>query len=265
MRKEVIALLLAAGCGHAQVIRVEPEIRPDVRPLPTVDLSDVNDEQFKPDPMPMVDKAIRDRAADLAWAKSGKEPASKAKPAGEAGATKEDPRLLVAKAQNEATMVPRKGDCVGGVCKYRFRKGDTYLVYGCHNATVLIELAPGEHFNDKDDRPSIAEGWRHNVVESGDGHGNIVDVVTLLQDTSDPKPELAWFTTNVATYLLQLEAAAPGETRCMRGLQFVHEQRELRRLIRDAEMREDAQSSGGEAAAPAPTSLSAQYTIEVLP
>lgn len=256
MRAKFAALLVVAGCASGPTIRVEESIKPDVRVLPEVDESDVSARQFRPDPLLQVDKALRhDREADrrlLAGKDDPPKPEAK-------GANEKDPRLVIAEAQAAGTNVPEEGDCDGGLCKYRFRKGEEYLVYGCYRTDVLIELAPGEKYKD-DQRKRIAEGWAHDLTEAGDARGNVVQVLVLRQRTDHPAVQRAWFTSNVGTYYLRLEAADPDESRCMRGLTFSHPQRELRRLMADAE-RESARDNADSSPA---KMLSAQYTIEVI-
>jgi type IV secretory pathway VirB9-like protein len=252
----VAALLLVAGCASGPTIRVEEPIRPDVRVLPEVDESGVSERQFQPDPLLQVDKALRhDREADRRLLAGKDDPA---KPTAAKGAQDKDPRLVISEAQAAGTNVPEEGDCEGGLCKYRFRKGEEYLVYGCWRTDVLIELAPGEKYQD-DQRKFIAPGWRHERTEAGDTRGNIVEVIVLRQKTDSPGVQKAWFTTNVGTYYLRLEAADPDEGRCMRGLTFMHPQRELKRLMADAERSAERETD----ASPA-SMLTAQYTIQVI-
>ena len=265
--KRCVVLLLAAGCGHAQVIRVEPEMRSDVREMP------------EPNPprglisetpaVSSVDQAIRKRDADMRLL-SGKDSDAVAQAE---GASEKDPRLVIREGEVEGTSDVIEGDCPGGTCTYAFHHGRTYALHTCHMEDLILELAPGEEVNDdrariptdRDPNPKrcalqLADGWCLSVTKSGDGRRGIVQDLVIRQTTSRPGTRKAWLATNYGLYRFLLHAATPGEDRCMGHVSFFHSDLDVRRQMRAAE---DAADRPEVEPAVSASMLSAQYTIEV--
>jgi type IV secretory pathway VirB9-like protein len=241
MRSKFMACLVlaAAGCAGPRVVQYAQPMRADGTALPVVRLDDVSP-PFRRDPMEAVDHdVIRERV--------------------KGGATEKDPHLIMREANADAYTAPEEGEAEGHTQVYLYAAEKEFPVYACAKRNVVLQLAPGEHVSGEPDMGN-SRGWSHLQKQSGDGHGNIVEVVLFRPAREDLDRQYAQIFTNVGPYYLELNVLATDETSCMRAVRWRHPERELQRLIADDDQRKDVKTKSAETHG----CVSANYEIEIL-
>lgn len=165
---------------------------------------------------------------------------------------------IVASGNADALTDPTQCEMAGNTLICDYVPESEYAVYACGARNVVIQFAPGEHMTRRIGFGN-STGWSDAVARTGDGHGQVVDVLVLRPKNSDMGRQYAQVFTNVGPYYLELNVLREDEKACMRAVRWNHPERELLKLMASADKAED----DAEPVAP-PARMSMQYEIEVL-
>jgi len=192
------------------------------------------------------------------------------------GSTEDDPRAVIAAANADAYTPPEEGDTVGHTQVYVYDPDREYPIYACAREAVQIRLEVGEKMigdnpiiwgtevvTGSDGKVRVSKAWTHEKAQSGNGHGQMIEVLLLRANRERlPKLRMQMFT-NVGPYTLELNVVA--DEQCMRAVRWRHPQHELSMVALEAEHANESES-----ASPRRESLSGdrcasdEYEIEVM-